>query len=64
MHNQMHDACHTRKRAAGKTPDAYMMNEQHLRVGEALRNHVSAHSYDNNVAQQSRDAAVISVFLR
>ena len=60
----MHDARHTRKRAAGKTPDAYMMNEQHLRVGEALRNHVSAHSYDNSVAQQSRDAAAISVFLR
>ena len=60
----MHDACHTRKRAAATTPGAYMMNEQHLRMGGALRNHVSAQSYDNSVAQQSRDAAAISVFLR
>ena len=64
MHNQMHDACHKRKRAAAKTPGTYMMNEQHLRMGGALRNHVSAQSYDNSVAQQSRDAAAISVFLR
>ena len=60
----MHDACHKRKRAAAKTPGAYMMNEQHLRMGGALRNLVSAQSYDNSVAQQSRDAAAISVFLR
>ena len=60
----MYDACHKRTRAAAKTPGTYMMNEQQLRMGGALRNHVSAQSYDNSVAQQSRDAAAISVFLR
>ena len=60
----MHDVCHDRKRAASKTPDAYMINEQRLRAGEAMHNHVCEHSYDNGVVQQSRDAAAISVFLR